>query len=206
MKRSKKVYLFAETVADIAYFAGASGYYSGDSRADMQKFIEIAFDFTDLNSKTNWDKKDYMEEIEKFTYEQLGLVSKFNLSDPAVFDKPWDNLEIERIREEHGDIEILGDREPAEPNDYYSVYAHQVEGGVQCIADVPTEDDAQKLVAMISKAVRSFKDNNYLALYDNKSLQERILKIIETNMSSLNSDWARYQKEALIKQINNLFI
>lgn len=54
-----------ETVADLAYLAGAAGYYSGDSRRDTDNIIGWAKEFEALNKGREWDG-EYMEEIESF--------------------------------------------------------------------------------------------------------------------------------------------
>lgn len=66
----KKIY---ETVADIAYMAGQRGYYSGDSRADMQQFIAWAEEFEGLHAGVDWNESelDYMWEIEAFAAAKL---------------------------------------------------------------------------------------------------------------------------------------
>jgi hypothetical protein len=63
----------SETLADIAYAAGKAGYYSGDSREDIQQFIWWAIEFEKKYSKVKWDngKLDYIEEIEKYIQGKL---------------------------------------------------------------------------------------------------------------------------------------
>jgi hypothetical protein len=60
-----------ETIADIAYIAGANKFFSGDSRLDISEFIRWAQDFENINSSTNWDEKDYISAIEEFTMTKL---------------------------------------------------------------------------------------------------------------------------------------
>lgn len=62
-----------ETIADIAYTAGQKGYYSGNSRADMQDFIYWAKEFEKKHKKIDWEETilDYMEEIEHFANEKM---------------------------------------------------------------------------------------------------------------------------------------
>lgn len=56
-----------ETVADIAFIAGSSNYYSGDSRADISTFIWWAEEFEQSHVNTDWHDEDYMLAIEEFT-------------------------------------------------------------------------------------------------------------------------------------------
>jgi len=58
-----------ETVADIAYVFGEKGYFSGDSRADIQEIIFLAKKFEGLNH--NWYIDDYLTQINKFSYLKL---------------------------------------------------------------------------------------------------------------------------------------
>jgi hypothetical protein len=49
-----------ETVADIAFIAGSSDYYSGDSRADISAFIWWAEEFEQSHVNIDWGDEDYM--------------------------------------------------------------------------------------------------------------------------------------------------
>lgn len=63
-----------ETIADIAYAAGAHGYYSGDSRADMQTFIWWAQQFEKENEGVVFGEDgadDYMDCIDAFIDRKL---------------------------------------------------------------------------------------------------------------------------------------
>lgn len=159
-----------ETVADIAYEAGRKYYYSGNSREDMQHFIYLATKFHEKYAKhieADWElSKDYMDEIEKFINKELKIPSKLMLDYPHAFDVPWDNIEIERCREdkEQDATYPIHDENDEQPGDFYSVYAHMTEGGVMCIADVPTEKDAIDLRNMLARAVQTYKDNGYLKI------------------------------------------
>lgn len=159
--------LIQETIADIAYYAGQYGYYSGDSRADMQTFIDLAYEFEKKYRKVDWNDlpakhPDYMEAVEAFVFKKLKLKSKLILNYPHAFDKPWDNIEIERCREDKDSTYPIHDDNDIEPNDFYSVYAHMVEGGCMCIADVPNEKAAIELRDTIAQAVKTYKDNGHL--------------------------------------------
>lgn len=60
-----------ETIADIAYLAGQKGYYSGDSRADISKYIYWATQFEKEHLKTDWGNTDYIIAIENYTLEKI---------------------------------------------------------------------------------------------------------------------------------------
>lgn len=63
-----KIYSLCETVADIAYIAGDSQFYSGDSRADIATIIEWAKEFEELHSTTKWGEDiDYIDTVYEFT-------------------------------------------------------------------------------------------------------------------------------------------
>ena len=176
--------LMYETLADIAYFAGQFGYYSGNSRDDMQHFIFLAKKFEEAYKNTDWEdlkpeELDYMEAIEKFAMTELKLKKKLSLTYPHAFDQPWDSLEVERCREDKDSTFPIHDEDDEEPNDFWSVYVHMEEGGAMCMADVPTEKDALDLMTTINRAVRTFKDNGFLSLYDNKNLKKEFNKQID---------------------------
>lgn len=175
----KKNLLF-ETIADIAYLAGVYHYYSGDSRADIQEFIFLAKEFEKHHQNTNWEDSDfdYMTEIEKFTVENLKLKTKLDLSYFNSITDQWDNIEINRCREdENGNVEPVYDENDIQPNDFWSVYLHQVKGGVICIADLPTEEMGYDLANLLQYAIKHYKDNGYL-----------INKLFEKKYDSLRMD------------------
>lgn len=67
-----------ETVADFSYILGRSGYFSGDSRADIQEVIYWAKDFEIRNINTDWDKEDYISKIEKYTSDKICELRSLN--------------------------------------------------------------------------------------------------------------------------------
>jgi hypothetical protein len=58
-----------ETVADIAYHFGSQGYFSGDSRADINEIIYFAKEFEKQNH--NLDKEDYLSLINDYSISKL---------------------------------------------------------------------------------------------------------------------------------------
>lgn len=71
---------------------------------------------------------------------------------PAAINKAWDNIEIDPIIEVDGGCEVCDKGE----ENFWSVYVHNVEGGVSCIADVPTEEKAIQLSKLIGNAVKHY--------------------------------------------------
>jgi hypothetical protein len=70
-----------ETVADIAYLAGAKRYHSGDSREDVQTFIEWAREFelirrVDARGNETYCGAGYLRAIEVFAFEKLNKEAK----------------------------------------------------------------------------------------------------------------------------------
>lgn len=60
-----------ETVADIAYYAGQKGYYSGNSREDILNFIWWAKEFDNFHRDTDWNATDYMLTIERYSEDKI---------------------------------------------------------------------------------------------------------------------------------------
>lgn len=78
-----------ETVADIAFIAGAKDYHSGDSRQDIDLFIKGAFEFekkrkVDEKGNETYDDEDYMTAIERFAYDLLELEPLWGQQPPAT--------------------------------------------------------------------------------------------------------------------------
>lgn len=69
-----------ETVADISYIAGNMSVFSGDSRADINEFIFWAKEFESTNSNTNWDERDYITEITKFTIKKITGYKEYSIN------------------------------------------------------------------------------------------------------------------------------
>lgn len=63
---------YAETIADIAYEAGARGFRpTGNSRDTISTIIAWADEFSRQNQDTDWIDKEYLDEIHDFTQQKL---------------------------------------------------------------------------------------------------------------------------------------
>jgi hypothetical protein len=60
-----------------------------------------------------------------------------------------------------GDEEIVETCKPSQA-DFWSVYLHDVEGGIFCIADCETKNEALVLRDLLTLSVKNYKDNGYL--------------------------------------------
>lgn len=67
---------FIETVADIAYIFGSQGYFSGDSRADIQEVIYLAKEFEKQNK--DWERVDYLSLINDYSNSKLQELRSLN--------------------------------------------------------------------------------------------------------------------------------
>lgn len=65
-----------ETVADIAYIFGSQGYFSGDSRADIQEVIYLAKEFE--KQMNDWEKLDYLSLINDYSNSKLQELRSLN--------------------------------------------------------------------------------------------------------------------------------
>lgn len=174
-KSKAKMY---ETVADIAFVAGQHQYYSGNSRADMQHFIYLAEQFhkeyaEDIEDDWENNGRDYMDEIEKFITRELKPVNKLSLNYPHAFDKPWDDIEVQKVRDDGQSTYVLDD-DDHQPGDFWSVYIRQAEGGAICVADLPDEKSANDCADMLRKAVISYRNNGFMEMYTQKHLLDAI--------------------------------
>lgn len=77
--------------------------------------------------------------------------------------KVWNNIEVSPVKvvmdDVYGNFVEVCDGKDA---DMWSVYLHDVNGGVQCIADCESEDDAIELRGLLKNAVRSYQENGFL--------------------------------------------
>jgi hypothetical protein len=61
----------------------------------------------------------------------------------------WEDIEILPIKElKNGVCEEVKEGE----EDFWSVYLHQLNGGLECVADLRTKEEAQKLTKLIENA------------------------------------------------------
>ncbi len=71
---------------------------------------------------------------------------------PEEAETKWDEIEINPIDEdENGYCEVVNEGEEL----FWSVYLHQLNGGVKCIADLPTKEDALKLSQLINSLTKT---------------------------------------------------
>lgn len=71
---------------------------------------------------------------------------------PEEAETKWDEIEINPIVEdENGYSEVVNEGEEL----FWSVYLHQLNGGVKCIADLPTKEDALKLAQLINSLTKT---------------------------------------------------
>lgn len=157
--KQKTLHRLMETVADIAFIAGEHHYFSGDSREDINMFIYLAKRFEEKFPPSVWEEEqlDYIEEITNFTIDELNLVNPLLFVADAATEQ-WDNIEIQKIKQEGDECYPLAPDSDIQEN-YWSVYLHRIEGGVNCIADVPTYEHAIALAKLIENAVKSFRQN-----------------------------------------------
>ena len=68
---------------------------------------------------------------------------------PESAESYWDDIEILPIKElNNGICEEVKEGE----EDFWSVYLHQINGGLECIADLKTKREAEKLAKLIENA------------------------------------------------------
>jgi hypothetical protein len=77
---------------------------------------------------------------------------KFQKVEPNNFNA-WDDIEVSAVcKVDEENVETCEESEA----DFYSVYLHQKEGGVVCVADLPTKEEAEKLGDLILNAAKSY--------------------------------------------------
>ena len=71
---------------------------------------------------------------------------------PEEAETKWDEIEINPIVEdENGYCEVATEGEEL----FWSVYLHQLNGVVKCIADLPTKEDALKFSQLINSLTKT---------------------------------------------------
>lgn len=71
---------------------------------------------------------------------------------PEDVETKWDEIEINPIIEnENGYCEVVNEGKET----FWSVYLHQLNGGVKCIADLPTKEDALKFSQLINSLTKT---------------------------------------------------
>ena len=75
----EKIYYLCQAVADIAFLAGRSDYYSGNSRGDIACFIAWAQEFEELTEGAQWgvnSEKEYIDAITEFALNKMKSYEK----------------------------------------------------------------------------------------------------------------------------------
>jgi len=73
---------------------------------------------------------------------------------PEEAKSKWDEIEIHPIVEdENGFCEVVNEGQES----FWSVYLHQTNGGLNCIADLPTKNDALKFEQLLKEAIKTSK-------------------------------------------------
>lgn len=71
---------------------------------------------------------------------------------PEEAESKWDEIEINPIVEdENGYCEVVNEGEEL----FWSIYLHQLNGGVKCIADLPIKEDALKFSQLINSLAKT---------------------------------------------------
>lgn len=117
------------------------------------RLSELRAVYEDENSKAELYTWNIAAVTQTNEHYKTGIATEFLEFIPDAVPDAWNNVEVEAIA-------IVDDKGSCEPVygpdariDFYSVYLHNVEGGVQCVADVPDEATANKLASLIEKAV-----------------------------------------------------
>ena len=72
---------------------------------------------------------------------------------PSAAVGAWDTVEVQPVFcGENGICEVCEESEAS----FFSVYLHQVSGGVDCVADLPTLELAKQLAELIENACKSY--------------------------------------------------
>lgn len=88
----------------------------------------------------------------KFSFKLKGKFAKKNSLQylkfiPEEAETKWDEIEINPVvEEENGYCEVVNEGEET----FWSVYLHQLNGGLKCIADLPTKDNALKFAQLLN--------------------------------------------------------
>jgi hypothetical protein len=76
---------------------------------------------------------------------------------PEEAETKWDEIEIHPIIEdENGYCEVINEGQES----FWSVYLHQTNGGLRCVADLPTKNDALKFEQLLKEATKTRNHNS----------------------------------------------
>lgn len=98
----------------------------------------------------------------KFSFELIRKSAKKNSLQylkfiPEEAKSKWDAIEIYPIFEdENGFCEVTSEGQES----FWSVYLHQTNCGLRCVADLPTKNDALKFEQLLKEAIKSIKSNS----------------------------------------------
>jgi len=68
---------------------------------------------------------------------------------PEAAESYWDDIELHAVKEiKKGVCETTEEGD----EDFWSVYFHQINGGLKCVADLNTKEEAKKLAQLLENA------------------------------------------------------
>jgi hypothetical protein len=71
---------------------------------------------------------------------------------PEAAKTKWDAVEVHPVwQDENGNCDVVDEGNET----FWSVYLHQVQGGVLCVADLPTKELALKLAELIENCANA---------------------------------------------------
>lgn len=101
----EQLFIYCETVADIAYNCGHSRFrISDNSRENIGRIVSWAKEFNDMHRETDWNEVDYIETIDTFTEAKIAEYRRQNAEE--------DYLRIEEDDCEIIDIYLTPDKYP----------------------------------------------------------------------------------------------
>lgn len=132
------------------------------------------------------------EEFEPLPPPQLKeLITQFY---PKAAEDHWDDVEVHAVWCEDG-TDTCEPCDKDEDATFFSVYLHQLEGGIQCVADLPTREAAESLAELLRESVKThttyakvrfefwtkmFKPRTKEWMRDNLSRLKRGVSVFET--------------------------
>jgi hypothetical protein len=130
-------------------------------KQQAEQRLKETIDFCDDKKATNgelytWNICKVTQSSEHYTTHSPSI----EILKPEAIPSQWDNTEINAIWEDDkANCDVCEDETQAS---FFSLYLHDVEGGIQCVADCETREAAEKLETLINNAVKNYKDNGHL--------------------------------------------
>ena len=137
-------------------------YYQLEVMPASIDILDIGYWFNDAAGKQEYEApaQDWREEKKQYMADELAYQKKITTPGQLIKFYPheagskWDAIEIHPVYDDgEGNADICDEGQET----YWSIYLHQAQGGLKCVADMPSKELAMDVKALIKEVTATNK-------------------------------------------------